>query len=125
MLLTPLELDIMRVLWSAHPMRVREVQYALRPKRPLAYTSVMTTLGRMYQKGILRRHLQGRAHCYTPAVTFPEARDEAVRHLVRSFFEGSEERLQDFLKGSPDPGGIPLPHAISEPERGSIDEILL
>lgn len=67
----------MAVLWSSPPMSVREVCAALRRRRP-AYTTVMTTLDRLYRKGLLARHREGAAYVYRPAMT----RDEYHRRVV-------------------------------------------
>lgn len=97
-MLTPLELDIMKAAWHRSPITVREVQTAIRPGRQLAYTTVMTIMDRLYQKGFLVRTLQGRAHHYEPAIDYTTVRDEAVEVLIKSFF-GSKEKLKEFLNG--------------------------
>jgi predicted transcriptional regulator len=76
---------------------VREVQEAIRPARPLAYTTVLTIMDRLYHKGFLRRTLQSRTHLYEPAVEYAEVRDKAVETLISSFF-GSKEKLKEFLE---------------------------
>jgi predicted transcriptional regulator len=97
--MTPLELDIMKAVWRQSPITVREVQFAIRPARKLAYTTVMTIMDRMFHKGLLSRTLKSRAHLYEPDIRYVDARDAAVNGLVDDFFEGSKERLQAFLEG--------------------------
>lgn len=75
--LGPLEERLMQTLWSTQPLSVREVWHRLRGKRP-AYTTVMTTLDRLYRKGLLARSRDGLAYIYRPALT----RDEYHRRLV-------------------------------------------
>ena len=96
-MLTPLELDIMKAIWRRPPITVRDVQEAIRPDRQLAYTTVMTIMDRLHQKGFLKRTLRSRTHYYEPAVEYTEVRDEAVDFLIKSFF-GSREKLKEFLE---------------------------
>src|SRR5437867_10313634 len=98
MMLTPLELDIMKAVWRRPPITVRDVQEAIRPGRKLAYTTVMTIMDRLHHKGFLTRALRSRTHFYEPAINYTEVRDEAVDTLIKSFF-GSKEKLQEFLDG--------------------------
>ena len=63
---------------------------ALRPARPLAYTTVMTIMHRLYLKGFLRRSLQSRTHYYEPSVAFADVRDAAVADIIDQFFHGVE-----------------------------------
>src|SRR5207244_3797412 len=72
--LTPLELDIMKAVWRRFPATAKDVQDALRPRRPLAYTTVMTMMSRLHLKGFLRRALESRAYRYEPAVPFSDVR---------------------------------------------------
>ena len=122
MILTPLEFDIMRAVWTRCPITVRDVQASIQPSRKLAYTTVMTIMDRLHHKGFLRRVLRSRTHYYEPAIDFTDVRDEAVESLIRNFF-GSKEQLQRFLQG--DAAGEP-PKILHEPFPVSIlDETLL
>jgi predicted transcriptional regulator len=98
-MLTPLELDIMKAVWRHPPVTVRDVQEKIRPARKLAYTTVLTLMDRLYQKGFLTRNLQSRTHYYQPAIDYTEVREEAVKALLESFFDGSRQQLQEFLNG--------------------------
>ena len=95
--LTPLELDIMKAVWMGHPTTVRDVQHAIRSRRRLAYTTVMTIMHRLYLKGFLQRSLRARTHFYEPAVNFNDVRDAAVAGIVSQFFDGSRNDLSRFL----------------------------
>jgi predicted transcriptional regulator len=95
--LTPLELDVMKAVWMGHPTTVRDVQYAIRNRRRLAYTTVMTIMHRLYLKGFLQRSLKSRTHFYEPAVNFNDVRDAALGAIVSQFFEGSRDDLLRFL----------------------------
>src|SRR5262245_11972836 len=70
--LTPLELDIMKAVWRLSPATVKEVQDAIHPWRPLAYTTVMTMMVRLHAKGFLRRALRARTYYYAPTVDFTD-----------------------------------------------------
>jgi predicted transcriptional regulator len=118
-MLTPLELDIMKAVWQRPPITVRDVQAAIRSLRPLAYTTVLTIMDRLYHKGVLTRTLQGRTHLYQPAIDYTEVRDEAVDALIKSFF-GSKEKLQEFLDGEP----VSLP-VVTPRAPHTLDETLL
>lgn len=62
-----LERDVMNVLWAEGDLAVRDVQSRLR--RPIAYTTVMTTLDRLFKKDVLVRRASGRAFLYSAALT--------------------------------------------------------
>jgi predicted transcriptional regulator len=121
-MLTPLELDIMKAIWTRPPITVRDVQAAIRPSRNLAYTTVMTLMDRLYQKGFLSRTLRSRTHLYEPAIDFSDVRDEALELLIQNFF-GSKEKLREFLEGEP----VPLPPKPVRPPlmAANLDETLL
>ena len=121
-MLTPLELDIMKAVWKHAPVTVRGVQEEIRPARNLAYTTVMTIMDRLYQKGFLTRELQGRTHLYSPTIAYGEVRDNAVKNLINNFFDGSETGLLEFLGGL-SPQTVSPPPEFSEPS--SLDETLL
>jgi len=124
-MLTPLELDIMKAVWRRTPITVREVQEAIRPFRPLAYTTVLTIMDRLHQKGFLNRTLQQRTHFYEPAIDYTEVRDDAVQTLIKSFF-GSKEKLREFLEGEQADQETNLPKPVAVPAAPSrLDETLL
>lgn len=79
-----LEERVMEVLWRSGPLQVREVCGQLKDKPALAYTTVMTTLDRLFKKGLLARDKQGNAFVYQPAMT----RDDYRRRIVESTVSG-------------------------------------
>jgi BlaI family penicillinase repressor len=89
--LTPLELEIMQVLWEAGPCTVAEVQPKLQGE--LAYTTVQTMLNVLLRKGKVKRVQEGRAFRYRPAVSRERASGSAVSDLVKRMFGGSSEAL--------------------------------
>jgi predicted transcriptional regulator len=91
--LTDAELRLMEVIWDRGSASVGDVVDALPKRTPLAYSTVLTTLRILEEKGYLRHVKEGRAFIYHPAVGREEARDTAVGHLVRRFFGGSHGQL--------------------------------
>jgi BlaI family penicillinase repressor len=91
--LTPLELDIMKVLWEIGAAPVHAVQEHLSAERPLAYNTVQTMLNVLHRKGKVRRELKDRAYHYEPTLSRLEASGQAVGDLVQRMFDGSAESL--------------------------------
>jgi len=83
----------MEVLWEHGSATVGDVVNAVKKKSPLAYSSVLTTLRILENKGYLKHVKEGRAFIYCPLVGRDEACEKAVTHLLRRFFQGSPERL--------------------------------
>ncbi len=95
--LTEAELEIMEVLWTHGPCRVRDVVQHLAPRRPKAYTTVLTLLQILEEKGYVRHQEDERAHVFYPVVDRREARRQAVSYLLHRFFAGSPELLAAHL----------------------------
>jgi predicted transcriptional regulator len=90
--LTPLELEIMQVLWQAEAgCTVAEVQPKLRAE--LAYTTVQTMLNVLLRKQKVTREQEGRAFRYRAAVSRERASGGALQDLVRRMFGGSPEAM--------------------------------
>ena len=90
--LTKAELRIMEALWSTRRATVAQVAAAL-GKPPLAYTTVLTVLRILEQKGVVTHDVDGRAHVYRPLIERDEAASSAVKDLVRSFFSDRKTTL--------------------------------
>jgi len=97
--LAPLELDCMNALWPLGEATVRQVQEALSPRRPRAYTTIMTILDRLAQKGVVERRKVGRAYVYHAHLRTADAQQKAVEQLVEGFFGGSRAALAEHLAG--------------------------
>ncbi len=91
--LTPLELEIMKVLWDAGRANVQAVQERLPGEPRLAYTTVQTMLNVLHRKGQVRRALKGRAFEYAPVVSRRRVVRSALRDMVERLFGGSAESL--------------------------------
>jgi predicted transcriptional regulator len=87
------ELAIMKVVWRLGDATVREVHESLRKQRPVAYTTVMTMMKILEEKGYLARSPEGRAFRYRP--TQPEQRvmGAMVRDFVDRVFDGASRPL--------------------------------
>jgi predicted transcriptional regulator len=81
--LGPLEMGVMELLWSRGESSVRDVVEKL--ERPLAYTTVMTTLDRLYKKGLLNRHKTDRAFVYAARMSRAEFESKWAAELVAGF----------------------------------------
>lgn len=90
--LTPLELQIMKVLWEIGPSSVQAVQEKL-PGERLAYTTVQTMLNILQKKGKVVRKLQGKAYQYRPVLSRERALRDAVADVLNRMFGGSVEDL--------------------------------
>lgn len=84
----PLEIAVMEVLWTAGAANVHEV--AGRLERPLAYTTVMTTLDRLYKKGLLERRKEDRAFVYSPKLTKAEWERKRAGDILSAFLAGPQ-----------------------------------
>ena len=90
-----LERDVLRVLWAEGHLSVRDVQSRL--ERPVAYTTVMTTLDRLFKKGVLRRRQDGRAFMYSAAVTPQELRASIAGHVLSSILKSADAEARPVL----------------------------
>ena len=111
--LGPLETEIMEVVWDLEEVTVRDVHNRLQANRTIAYTTVMTTLGRLSDKGLVRRVEEQPAHRYLPVVSREQYARSTVKSVVDwlighfpdpavSYFvdrvEKEDERVMDRLK---------------------------
>ncbi|HYV73608.1 MAG TPA: BlaI/MecI/CopY family transcriptional regulator [Candidatus Binatia bacterium] len=89
LMLGPLELEVMAVLWNFGASNVRDVVGQM--QRELAYTTVMTTLDRLYKKGLLGREMTERAFVYAPKLTREEWNRRRAGEMMAGFLSGPEE----------------------------------
>ena len=89
--LTPLELEIMKVLWKTGPANVQTVQQNL--GRPLAYTTVQTMLNVLHRKEKVKRTLKQKAYFYRPSISRAAVAKQTVADLVERLFSGSATSL--------------------------------
>jgi predicted transcriptional regulator len=85
--LGPLERRMLEALWARGSATVRELLENSLPE--LAYTTVMTTLDRLFKKGLLTRSEEGRAFRYVPRFSCEELHQEAAGHALRQLLDAS------------------------------------
>jgi len=91
--LTEQELEIMKVVWQLETATVRQVYETMLEHRRIAYTTVMTMMNILEQKGYLKKRQDDRAYVYRPS----QPKNQVIRSMVREFvnrvFNGSAEPL--------------------------------
>lgn len=97
--LTPAELRLMKVLWTRGESAVSDMVTATAGEGALAYTSVLTTIRILEQKGYVSHRQEGRAFLYSAVLGEQEASRSEVRHILQRFFGNSRERLLLSLLG--------------------------
>ncbi len=83
-LLGSLELEVMECMWPAGEATVQQVAKTINRKRPIAYTSVMTVMSHLVDKGLLSRTMEGKRYRYRVARSMDEFLHETSRSVVRS-----------------------------------------
>jgi predicted transcriptional regulator len=89
--LGPLETEIMQILWQDERSTVKKVHRKLSSQREIAYTTVMTTMSRLAEKGVLNRHREGLAYVYAPAIS----EEDFVTMVVRQVLDGLLDDYSD------------------------------
>jgi predicted transcriptional regulator len=112
-LLGPLEQEVLELVWQRGTASVRDIHLAFDER--LAYTTLMTTLDRLFKKGLLARHKDGRAFCYSPRAT-PE---ELARGLTRRALDGLLGRNPDGVE----PLLACIVDAVTEHDRELLDDL--
>ena len=107
-----LERDVMEILWRDGRMTVRHVQGRL--ARPAAYTTVMTTLDRLFKKGFVHRQREGRAFIYRPSCTRAEIEAAVAKRLVSGLLQQA---------GAARPLLSNLVDAVADEDAGLLDEL--
>lgn len=114
-LLGNLQSEVMEILWQSQtPVSVRFVTEILQKKRKIAYTTVMTIMTRLVEKGVLNRKLSGVSYLYQPKVereqfiaksvhsifttTVLSLGQEAVTHFIKEIQKLSPKKRQELLK---------------------------
>ncbi|BAH39143.1 MAG TPA: BlaI/MecI/CopY family transcriptional regulator [Gemmatimonas aurantiaca] len=87
----PRELAVMAVLWRLGSATVADVRSGL--DEDLAYTSVLSALQTLEDKGYVRHEPEGRAYRYFPTVAAERAGDSAISRIRDAIFQGSSERM--------------------------------
>lgn len=118
--LGPLENEVMEAVWDRGDATVRDVHALLADRRGIAYTTVMTTMGRLAAKGLLIRDASGLAHRYRPSLSRDEYARSTVHSvvdwLVNSFPEPAISYFVDVVNDGDDP-------SVLDALRTKIDEL--
>jgi BlaI family penicillinase repressor len=91
--LTEQELEIMKVVWELQTATVRDVYETLLRRRKIAYTTVMTMMNILEEKGYLKKRADDKAHVYRPAQPKAKVIRAMVQEFVERVFNGSAEPL--------------------------------
>ncbi len=92
-ILTRQELQIMKVVWAMGAATVKDVCNALCQQKATAYTTVLTLMGILEEKGVLAHHRSGRAYTYHPLLSREQATRNQVQDVLVRFFDGRPEKL--------------------------------
>ncbi len=95
--LGPLETEIMQIVWREKFTTVKKVHQALQNQREIAYTTVMTTMTRLAEKGVLNRKRDGLAYVYAPAVTKRDFETMMVRRVLDGLMDDYKEETITYL----------------------------
>jgi predicted transcriptional regulator len=108
-----LEFDLMQILWERGESNVRDVVQQL--ERPLAYTTVMTTLDRLYKKGLLDRRMPDRAFLYSARFSQQEWKRTQAENVLTNFLTGPQASRELLLSSFLD--------AVGEHDTALLDEL--
>ena len=105
---TPAELEVLQIIWEHEPCTVREVMDLLEPKRPRAYTSVMSLMNVMAEKGLLGQKPKGRAFIYSAKISRDKTQSNLLSDLLNRAFDGSANALVAHLLAQAEPNSEEL-----------------
>ena len=91
--LTPQELAIMKVVWSLETATVRDIYEQLRESRDVAYTTVLTMMKILEQKGYVKKTPRDRAFVYRPARPQQQVLGGMVREFIDRVFDGASRPM--------------------------------
>jgi len=121
---TPTEIEILNVIWERGPSTVREVMRELNKQRERAYTTIMTLMNGMADKGILSQKPQGRAFIYSANIDRSKLQTRMLNDLIGKVFDGSASALVNKIlaEGQADEDELEeIRQAIEEYKRRKVD----
>lgn len=95
--LGPLETEIMQIVWQDDTSTVKKVHRALSHNRDIAYTTVMTTMSRLADKGVLHRQRDGLAYTYTPALSENDFVTLVVQQVLDGLLTDYSDTAVDYM----------------------------
>lgn len=108
-----LEREIMDEVWNRKEVSVRVVETAFGER--IAYTTIMTTLDRLYKKGLLKRRKESRAFLYSPRYSPEELERGVTEDVISTLLDAGTERVEPVLACIVD--------AVSDHDRDLLDEL--
>ena len=97
-ILTRQELQIMKVVWDLGSATVKDVCSTMSRQKKTAYTTVLTLMGILEDKGALVHQRNGRAFNYRPMLSRAQATQNQIRDLVGRFFDGKTEKMIEAIR---------------------------
>lgn len=97
-LLTPHELEIMKIVWDLGTASVKNVHAILVKRKRIAYTTVLTIMSILESKGVLIHTKSGRAFIYRPILSRKRAMHNQVTDIIERFFDGNPQKLIEAVK---------------------------
>ena len=85
--LGPLEQEVMDCLWKEKSISVSGIHQCLQKKRKIAYTTVMTIMTRLTEKGFLIRKMEGKAYLYSPKKSKEQTAKNVIKKIVNSLVD--------------------------------------
>ena len=92
-ILTRQELQIMKVVWDKSAATVKEVCDAMSQRKVTAYTTILTLMGILEEKGALVHTRSGRAYVYKPLLSREQATRNQIHDVLTRFFDGNPEKM--------------------------------
>ncbi|MDR1726992.1 MAG: BlaI/MecI/CopY family transcriptional regulator [Acidobacteriota bacterium] len=96
-ILTRQELQIMKVVWNLGSATVKEVCASICQIKPTAYTTILTLMGILEEKGALVHERVGRAYVYKPLLSKRQATKNQVSDVIARFFDNDPEKMIAYL----------------------------
>ena len=98
-MLGELQLEVMQVVWELSDATVAEVHERLAQERPIAYTTVLSTMRALEKRKFLEHTREGKAHRFHATIAEQDYRNARVEDLIERHFGGKPERLVSHLLG--------------------------
>lgn len=98
--LTPLgetEMEVLHHVWKLEEATVNEVRNRILENREVAYTTIMTVMKNLAEKGFLQYHREGKSYVYRPEIQPESVRFNLIKDLVQKVFKGSPKALVQTL----------------------------
>jgi BlaI family penicillinase repressor len=92
-ILTPQELQIMKVIWEMGAASVKSVYSVISRRKNTAYTTILTIMGILESKGALTHTKSGRAFIYRPLLSREQATHNQINDVLDRFFDGNPQKL--------------------------------